>query len=406
MNKRFLSFVGLVLIAILFFYACGGPKSRNVTLRVNFSKFHPGDTVLLIYDNDDTVKKTVFREGVAVDTVVLDSTGSFLYTKKVSQVLHYKILYPMNGRMVMVGAGVFLDADTTELEVDSLVNSPNSLKVKVSGPVQQDFLAYQEYIRPLARRADSLQNVGLKIFTRLSRAGKNPPKALQDEMEDIRNKFFNMFFESQTLDSLFILKHSKSVVSAWLLNNVINSIDNSPAGKQAVLERVELLLSSLDKSLSSSVYFKNIEKVLKKLQALSKGAVAPDFKLPTPAGDSVSLSSFKGKVLVLDFWASWCGPCRFASPRMVALYNKYKDKGVEFFGVSLDSNKDEWIEAIKKDKLSWANVSELKGWNSFVAALYQVHAIPATFLIDREGHMIGSFTIEDLERGIEEALKK
>lgn len=404
MNKILLYFA--VLVVSLLFSACASsPKSRQVVLKVQFAKFKPGDTVLLVYATSDTLKRLGFQDGVAGDTVVLDSSGSFLYTKTLTEALHYKILYPVSGRMVLVGAGVFLDTDTTIVEVDSVVHSTNSLTVKKSGSAQKDFLAYQEQLRPLSVRADSLQKVGMEVFFRISRAGKNPPKALQQQMEDIRSKFFAMYFESQTQDSLFIAKHPKSPVSAWLVANLSKSIDVSPLGKQGVVDKVEKLLALLDKSLSNTVYVKGVEKDLQKLRSFSKGAIAPDFRLPTPAGDSVSLSSFRGKIVVLDFWASWCGPCRVANPRMVELYKKYKDKGVEFFGVSLDEDKSQWVKAIKKDKLTWTNVSDLKGWNSSAANLYEVHAIPATFLIDRDGKIIGNFMFEDLEKALEKALK-
>lgn len=119
------------------------------------------------------------------------------------------------------------------------------------------------------------------------------------------------------------------------------------------------------------------------------GAVAPDIAQPNPEGKIMKLSDLRGKYVLIDFWASWCGPCRRENPHVVALYNKYKEKGFDVFSVSLDRGKDAWVNAIAADKLSWPNhVSDLKYWSSEAAKLYGVSSIPATFLIDKEGRII------------------
>ncbi len=121
------------------------------------------------------------------------------------------------------------------------------------------------------------------------------------------------------------------------------------------------------------------------------GDLPPDIKLKDTNGKELSLHSLKGKVVLLDFWASWCGPCRKENPNVVGAYNKFKDKGFTVFSVSLDSNKDQWIAAIKKDGLLWENhVSDLKGWNSDAAKLYGVRGIPAAFLLDKTGKIVGT----------------
>ncbi|RMG31990.1 MAG: TlpA family protein disulfide reductase [Bacteroidetes bacterium] len=125
------------------------------------------------------------------------------------------------------------------------------------------------------------------------------------------------------------------------------------------------------------------------LRAQLVGGQAPEIHLPTPEGDSLRLSDLRGKVVLIDFWASWCGPCRRENPHVVRLYNKYKDKGFEILGVSLDRNKQSWVKAIEKDGLSWKHVSDLKYWQSEAARTYGVNAIPHTVLVDAEGKIIG-----------------
>lgn len=124
------------------------------------------------------------------------------------------------------------------------------------------------------------------------------------------------------------------------------------------------------------------------MQRLAEGAEAPDFTEANPDGKNISLSDFRGQVVMLDFWASWCRPCRMENPNVVKAYNKYHKSGFEILGISLDKTKDKWVAAIAQDGLTWPHVSDLGGWGSKPAALYGVSSIPATFLLDREGKIM------------------
>ncbi|MFT4594450.1 MAG: peroxiredoxin [Bacteroidia bacterium] len=121
---------------------------------------------------------------------------------------------------------------------------------------------------------------------------------------------------------------------------------------------------------------------------LNVGDEAPQLNFKGPDGKEVSLSSLRGKVVLIDFWASWCRPCRMENPNVVAAYKKFNSQGFEIYGVSLDKSQDAWVKAIKQDRLNWINVSDLGGWNSAGAATYGVRSIPGNFLIDAKGVII------------------
>jgi peroxiredoxin len=121
------------------------------------------------------------------------------------------------------------------------------------------------------------------------------------------------------------------------------------------------------------------------------GALAPEISLPNPEGDTIKLSSTRGKYILLDFWAAWCAPCRGENPNIVEAYNKYRDKGFDIYQVSLDQTREAWLNGIKEDKLEqWTHVSDLGYWNSVVVPLYGIQSIPASFLLDKEGRIIAT----------------
>jgi len=130
-----------------------------------------------------------------------------------------------------------------------------------------------------------------------------------------------------------------------------------------------------------------------------------DFCLPDAKGDSIRLSSLKGKVFLLDFWASWCVPCRYSNKQLVKLYERYRNKGFEIFGVSLDDNKNAWKKAMSKDKITWLQVNDNGGWDAISASKWNINAIPASFLIDRNGNVVAiDPEKQDLENKLRELL--
>lgn len=129
---------------------------------------------------------------------------------------------------------------------------------------------------------------------------------------------------------------------------------------------------------------------IQRMEKVTQGKKAPDFTLQDLQGNAVTLSQVKAKVKIVDFWASWCGPCRLNNPSLKKIYEKYHDKGLEIISVSLDNVKDRWEKAVSQDGLPWINVSSLKGWKCEVAQTYDVKSVPAIFILDGENHIIAT----------------
>ncbi|MBR8536217.1 AhpC/TSA family protein [Carboxylicivirga sediminis] len=184
-------------------------------------------------------------------------------------------------------------------------------------------------------------------------------------------------FETAQLD--VVKANPASPASAFIISNVYG---------YGAIEEMKEGLAMLDASLANSTYYISLSEKIAKLEAVAVGKMAPDFTMNDPEGNPVSLSSFKGKYLLVDFWASWCGPCRRENPHVVELYAEFKDKGFDILGVSLDQKEDAWLKAIEDDKLTWNHVSDLKGWGNEAAKLYAVSGIPHTVLLDKDGKII------------------
>ena len=153
-------------------------------------------------------------------------------------------------------------------------------------------------------------------------------------------------------------------------------------------ETFSILAESLSNLYPENTYVKNLVRKVEGERRLAVGSPAPEIVLPNPEGDTISLSDFRGKVVLIDFWAGWCGPCRRENPNLVRLYKKFAPHGFEVFGVSLDRSRDSWENAIIQDSLLWPQVSDLKYWQSEAAKTYQVSSIPHTVLIDEQGRIL------------------
>lgn len=200
-----------------------------------------------------------------------------------------------------------------------------------------------------------------------------------------------------SLDSLIAAHPASPVAAYFVVKDFAYKLD---------LEGMKSVRAKFDASLDGSAYIQQIESMISRMEKVQVGSIAPDFTLPDVDGNPVSLSSFRGKYLLVDFWAAWCPDCRKENPNIVSAWEKYKDKNFAVLGVSLDRTREQWLAAIEKDKLAWTQVSDLKFWDSEAAVLYCIRWIPMSFLIDPEGKIVAiGLEGEDLHNKLEELLK-
>lgn len=198
----------------------------------------------------------------------------------------------------------------------------------------------------------------------------------------------------------WIRDHPASPISAWAIHEDF---------RQADLEEVEVLLDGLTDAAKKNRLAKDVAIRIEAGKATAIGQQAPAFTQSDPDGKPVSLADFLGQYVLLDFWASWCVPCREENPYVVSVYERFKEKNFTVLGVSLDNpgKKQDWLAAIEKDGLPWTHVSDLQGWNNTVVEQYNVSGIPANFLIDPQGKIVAkNLRGENLERTIAEILEK
>ena len=368
MNKRVIA--GALATMALGFFACTNQA--------------PKDSYTINGDIAGLKDSLIYFRTSAGDSMVLDSAkvqeGKFTFTGKADEPKMASIfLQDRRG-------GFTFYVENAEININGNIDSLAG--VKISGaPTQEAFDQFKAAMQPFNEQEDSLYQQYQAANMAKDAAAVAAIEAKHDQLSE----------QKETVTKNFIEQHPKSFVSLNLLNGLVYSTEYADLNK---------LYTGLDTAIQHSTSGQKINAQLEKMKATAIGQPAIDFTANDVNGNPVSLSSFKGKYVLVDFWASWCGPCRQENPNVVKAFNKYKDKNFTILGVSLDEDATKWKEAIEHDKLAWTQVSDLKGWKAEPAAKYGVRAIPANFLIDQDGKIIGhNLRGQALEDKLAEILK-
>ena len=286
-----------------------------------------------------------------------------------------------------------LEKGTITISVELDANS--NLITKISGTNQNNkFQSYTDASQVIIKKMMQFQEDNKQ---KMATAQQTQDMATAKDLMDEYNKFND---EMNTNSIAFIQSNPDSYISVLLLENFV-------ARDVLKSEELESYFNKLDKKITQTTKGIQLKNTLQSRKATAIGSKAADFEAPNPDGKMISLKKSLGKVTIIDFWASWCGPCRKENPNVVAMYNELHSKGLNIIGISLDKEgqANKWIDAINKDQLTWTHVSNLKGWNDPIALMYNVKSIPATFILDSKGNIVAkNLRGEELKAKVKELL--
>ena len=319
------------------------------------------------------------RSTVVIDSIVIIN-DLFKFTGTVDfPDMHYLQILGTNSKR-----NIFLE--NSEITISGDADAIDELVI--TGSKSED--EYQSYIELLAP-IDEKMAVIYQEYPLAQQAGD------EARMQELLDEYTVIENDISELGKQFILNNPGSYVSPGIIGHLANNLEAN---------EIEDLLNILHENVVASPIAQELQERVIILKKSAIGQPAPDFELNDVEGNPVKLSDKIGaRLLLLDFWAVWCNPCRQENPNVVAVYNQYKDKGFDVFGVSLDKDKEAWLQAIDDDKLTWTHVSQLEGWTCDAVDKYGVVSIPANFLIDENGIIVAkNLRGEGLESKVEELL--
>jgi peroxiredoxin len=381
--KKFL----LLLTASALLFSCKDKKDEK---RMEISGTITNNPAKMIYLEE--VPMTTMNR-IVVDSVKLDKNGKYTLHAVIGEARVYNLRLDQNNYPLAA-----LINDTNAITVNARFNKSNTQFVEdyeVKGSPAS--LQMKEFMVAFNGKLQAIFYNAQRLDTLSKQEGKdsliNSLKAA-NEIEAA---------DAHQIAIQAMQKSNNPALSIFILGYFQNTA-NTPGYGIKPLEKNEVV-DIIDQIAAKFPQHQGVAAIHSSLQGVV-GKTAPEFSLPDFKGNMISLNSFRGKYLLVDFWASWCRPCRAENPNVVKAYNRFKDKNFTILGVSLDKDKDAWMKAAMDDGLSWNHVSDLQEWNSVVVPLYKIDGIPYNVLIDPSGKIIAEgLRGEDLEKKLEEVLK-